>query len=186
MSKWKKIGIGAAALVVVLLLVIVTRPSTYHVERSTTISAPADVVFAHVVDFKKWKGWSPWDKLDPNMKTTFEGTQGTVGATYAWVGNGDVGEGKMTILAIDSNKKVDIKLQFIKPFEDQANNGFNFESAGKDTKVTWYMDGHNNFMGKAMCLVMDMDAMIGKDFEKGLADMKKVVEAAPAPAAATN
>jgi hypothetical protein len=184
MSKWKKIGIGAAALVVVLLLVIVTRPSTYHVERSTIISASTDVVFAQVADFKKWKGWSPWDQLDPNMKTTFEGTQGTVGATYAWVGNDKVGEGKMTVLAVDPNKHIDFKLEFIKPFEDLAKNGFNLEFVGKDTKVTWYMDGNHTFVSKAMCLVMDMDTMIGKDFEKGLTALKKVAEAAPAPAAA--
>lgn len=192
MSKWKKIGIGAAALVVVLLIVIATRPSTYHVERSATISAPPETVFAQVADFKKWDAWSPWSKLDPNMKTTFDGTQGTVGATYAWTGNDDVGEGKMTLTAVDPNKRVDIKLEFIKPFASTAQNGFKFEPAGKDTKVTWFMDGTNDFMGKAMCLVMDMDQMIGKDFEKGLADMKKVAEAAPAqapeavPAAAKN
>jgi hypothetical protein len=181
---WKKIGIGAAALVVVLLLVIVTRPSTYHVERSTIISATPEAVFAHVADFKKWDAWSPWHKLDPNMKATYEGTQGTVGASYAWIGNDDVGAGKMTIMAIEANKKVDIKLEFIKPFESKANNGFNFGHVGKDTKVTWSMDGNNDFLGKAMSLVMDMDAMIGKDFEKGLADMKRVVESVPAPAAA--
>jgi uncharacterized protein YndB with AHSA1/START domain len=186
MSKWKKIGIGAAALIVILLLVIVTRPDTYHVERSTTISASPEVVYAHVADFQKWDAWSPWSKLDPNMKTTFGGTQGTVGATYAWIGNDDVGEGKMTILAVEPNKRIDINLQFIKPFESAANNGFAFESTGKETKVTWAMDGKNDFMGKAMCMFMDMDKMIGKDFEKGLADMKTVAEAAPAPAAAAN
>ena len=184
MSKWKKVGIGAAALIVVLLIVIVTRPDTYHVERSATISATPEVVYAQVSDFHKWNAWSPWDKLDPKMKTTFEGTQGTVGASYAWVGNDDVGEGKMTLTTVDPNKRIEINLQFIKPFESSAKNGFSFESAGKETKVTWFMDGTNNFMSKAMCLVMDMDKMIGKDFEKGLADLKKVAESAPAPAAA--
>lgn len=184
MSKWKKIGIGAAAFIVLLLIVIVTRPDTYHVERSATISAAPEVVYAQVADFRKWEPWSPWAKLDPKMKTTFEGTAGTVGSTYAWDGNDDVGAGKMTVLAIDPNKRVDMELHFIRPFEDTAKNGFTFEGTGKETKVTWYMDGKNNFMSKAMCLVMDMDKMIGKDFEKGLAAMKTVAESAPAPAAA--
>jgi len=180
---WKKIGAGLAALLVVLLLVVATRPSTYHVERSTTISAPAEAVFAQIVDFKKWDAWSPWSKLDPNMKVTYDGTQGTVGASYAWSGNDDVGTGKMTMLAIDPGKRVDIKLEFQAPWESAAKNGFTLEPLGKDTKVTWLMDGNNDFMGKAMSLVMDMDKMIGNDFEKGLAQMKKVAEAAPDPAA---
>jgi len=181
---WKKIGIGAVALIVVLLIAISTRPDTYHVERSTTISAPPAVVYAQIADFHKWESWSPWDKMDPQMKRTYEGTQGTVGATYAWVGNDKVGAGKMTVAAIDPNKRLEIKLQFIKPFEDTAKNGFSLESAGNGTKVTWFMDGAHNFLSKAMCLVMDMDKRIGSDFEKGLADMKKVAETAPAPAAA--
>ena len=186
MSKWNKIGIGAAALIVVLLLVIITRPDTYHVERSTTISASPEVVYAQVADFHKWEAWSPWGKLDPNMKTNFGGTPGTVGSSYSWVGNDDVGEGKMTVLAVEPNKRVEINLQFIKPFESAAINAFALESSGKETKVTWLMDGKNNFISKAMTLFMNMDKMIGKDFEKGLADMKKVAEAAPAAPAAAN
>lgn len=181
---WKKVGIGAAALIVVLLIVIATRPDTYHVERSSTISAAPDVVYGHVADFHKWEAWSPWEKLDPAMKKTFDGKDGTVGASYAWNGNDKVGEGKMTILAVEANKRVEIDLHFIRPFDSSAKNSFAFEGAGKETKVTWSMDGKNNFISKAMCMFMDMDKEIGKDFEKGLADMKKVVETAPAPAAA--
>ena len=181
---WIKIGIGAAAVIVLLLIVIVTRPDTYHVERSTTISATPEVVYGHVADFHKWDAWSPWEKLDPQMKKTYEGTPGTVGASYTWSGNDDVGAGKMTILALEPNKRISINLQFIKPFESNPKNGFAFEGAGKETKVTWSMEGTNNFVGKAMSLFMDMDKMIGKDFEKGLADLKKVTESAPAPAAA--
>ncbi len=181
---WKKIGLGALAAIVVLLIVISTRPATYEVKRSTTISSGPEAVYAQVADFKNWKAWSPWDKLDPNQKTTYEGTQGTVGAGYTWNGNDDVGSGRMTVTAVDPNKRIDIKLEFIKPFESTAANGFLLEPAGKDTKVTWFMNGDNTFMGKAMSLFMNMDQMIGKDFEKGLADMKKVVESAPAQPAA--
>jgi len=184
MSKWKKIGIGVGAVIVLFLVFVATRPDTYHVERSTTISAAPDVVYGHVADFHKWDAWSPWEKLDTNMKKTFDGTQGTVGASYAWIGNDQVGEGKMTVLAVEPNKRIDVDLHFIKPFESSAKNGFVFAGTGKETKVTWSMDGTNNFMSKAMCLFMDMDKMIGKDFEKGLASLKTVAEAAPAPAAA--
>jgi hypothetical protein len=184
LALWKKIGIGFGVVIAVLLIAIVTRPAKYHVERSTTIAAPADVVYAQVSDFRKWEAWSPWAKLDPQMKTTYEGTQGAVGARYAWTGNDDVGSGHMTVAAVKPNESVEIKLEFIKPFASTTANGFKLEPAGKDTKITWHMDGDNDFVGKAFCLFMDMDAMIGKDFEKGLTDLKKVAEAAPkAPAA---
>jgi len=177
-----RVGLGLVAVIVVLLIVIATRPSTYRVERHATIAAPADVVFARVKDFRTWNAWSPWSKLDPNMKTKFDGTPGEVGAVYAWEGNDEVGSGRMTITAIKPNERVDIKLEFLKPWESQAENGFTVEPAGKDTKITWFMAGKNDFMGKAFSLFVDMDAMIGKDFESGLAALKKGVEdAATAP-----
>lgn len=181
---WKKVAAGFGAFVVILLIVVATRPDTYHVERSTTISAAPEAVYGNVADFHKWEAWSPWEKIDPKMKKTFDGTQGTVGASYAWEGDDKVGAGKMTILAVDPNKRIDIDLHFVRPFESSAKNGFTFASSGKETKVTWFMDGNNNFVSKFMCMFMNMDNLIGKDFEKGLADMKKVVESAPAPAAA--
>lgn len=181
---WKKIVGGLAALIVVFLIVVATRPDTYHVERSSTISAAPEAVYAYVADFRKWEAWSPWEKIDLKMKKTYEGTQGSVGASYAWEGNDEVGAGKMTVLTAEAGKRFEVDLHFIKPFESSAKNGFAFNSTGKETKVTWFMDGKNDFMGKAMCMFMDMDKMIGKDFEKGLADLKKVSESAPAPAAA--
>lgn len=183
-GKAKKIGIGVAVVIVAFLLVVVTRPDTYHVERTKMISATPEVVFGHVADFRKWDGWSPWDKLDPTMKKTYGGTQGAVGATYAWVGNDQAGTGDMTIAAVEPAKRVEIDLHFVKPFEDRSKTRFKFEPEGQGTKVTWAMDGNNNFISKAMCLFMDMDKMIGNDFEKGLDAMKQVAEAAPAPAAA--
>lgn len=181
---WKKIAGGVAALIVVFLIVVATRPDTYHVERSINISATPEAIYAQVSDFHKWEAWSPWDKMDPNMKRTFKGTQGTVGAGYGWVGNDQVGEGTMTVLTADAPKRFEVDLHFIKPFDSSAKNGFTFASTGKETKVTWSMDGTNNFISKAMCIFMDMDKMIGKDFEKGLAQLKQVSESAPAPAAA--
>ncbi|WP_153822957.1 SRPBCC family protein [Polyangium spumosum] len=177
-----RVGIGLGAVIVVLLVLILLQPSTYRVERHATVAAPVDVVFDQVEDFRKWGPWLPWAKLDPQMKTTFGGTQGAVGATYAWEGNDDVGSGRMTVTAIKPNERIDIELAFIEPFASKADNGFTVEAAGQETKITWFMAGTNDFMGKAFCLFMDMDAMIGKDFEKGLADLKRVAEeAAKAP-----
>jgi len=172
----KKIGIGLAVVIVALVAVIATRPATFHVERSTTISAPADIAYTQVADFHNWKGWSPWDKLDPNQKTTFTGTPGVVGSTYAWEGNDKVGAGKMTILAVKPNEEVQIKLDFLKPFESTSTTTFSFKPEGQGTKVTWSMAGDNNFAAKAMQLVMSMDSMIGKDFENGLTAMRTVSE----------
>ncbi|MDC0745857.1 SRPBCC family protein [Polyangium mundeleinium] len=173
-----RVGLGLAAVIVVFLIVVATRPSAYQVERHATIAAPVDLVFNRVKDFRTWEAWSPWAKLDPNMKTTFGGTQGEVGAVYEWEGNDDVGAGRMTIAAIKPNERLDIKLEFLKPFASKTDNGFKVEAAGNDTKITWFMSGENDFIGKMFCLFMDMDAMIGKDFENGLGNLKKVAEEA--------
>ncbi len=173
----KKILIGIGAIVVILLAVIATRPSIYHVDRSITITAPADVVFAQVVDFKNFGAWSPWDKLDPNMKKTFDGPERAVGASYTWVGNDEVGEGQMTITELRENEFVGQKLEFIKPFASVAESSFTLVAERENTTLTWAMDGKNDFLGKAFGLMMDMDKMIGADFEKGLASLKTIAEA---------
>jgi Polyketide cyclase / dehydrase and lipid transport len=182
----RKILIGVAGLIVLLLIVIVTRPSTFHVERSITMAAPPENAFAQVNDFHAWPAWSPWEKLDPQMKRTHEGSPAGVGAKYSWVGNDQVGEGRMTIEKSEKPSIVAIKLEFLKPFESTSTTTFTFAPTAQGCKVTWAMDGENNFMAKAASLFMDMDKMIGADFEKGLAAMKTAAEAAPkaAPAAA--
>jgi Polyketide cyclase / dehydrase and lipid transport len=178
----RKILIGVAVFIALLLVVIQTRPSTFHIERSTTMAAPPESAFAQVNDFHAWQAWSPWEKLDPQMKKTFDGPPAGVGAKYAWSGNDDVGEGRMTIVKSERPSTVGIKLEFLKPFESTSVTTFTFAPATQGSKVTWAMDGENNFVAKAMCLVMDMDKMIGPDFEKGLAAMKTAAEAAPKPA----
>jgi hypothetical protein len=180
----RKILIGVAVLIVLLVLVIVTRPSTFHIERSTTMAAPPESAFAQVNDLHAWSAWSPWEKLDPQMKKSFEGPPAGVGAKYAWVGNDQVGEGRMTIEKSEKPSTVGIKLEFLKPFESTSATTFTFAPAPQGSKVTWAMDGENNFMAKAFSLVMDMDKMIGPDFEKGLAAMKTAAETAPKPASA--
>jgi hypothetical protein len=169
----------ALVIVVVGLAVVITlQPATFSVTRTATIAAaPADV-FALVNDFHNWDAWSPWAKLDPAMKTTFAGSASGQGAVYSWVGNSDVGEGRMTITDSQPASRVNIKLEFIKPFASTADNLFEFAPAASGTTVTWTMSGDNNFLSKAFCLFMGgMDKMIGPDFDKGLAQMKAAAEA---------
>ena len=173
----RKILIGVAAVIVVFVVVVATRPAAFHIERSTSMAAPPDVVFAQVNDFHAWSAWSPWEKLDPQLKRSYEGATSGVGAVYAWTGNDKVGEGRMTIEK-SSPSLVAIKLEFIKPFTATNAATFTLAPAPDGTKVTWAMDGNNGFMAKAASMFMDMDKMVGDDFERGLAAMKTVAEAA--------
>lgn len=175
---FKKILIGIAVIIVVFLVVVAMQPADFRITRSTTIAAPADVVFAQVNDFHKWDAWSPWAKLDPAMKQTYEGTPAGVGAIYSWVGNQDVGEGRMTITQSRPGELVGIKLEFLKPFAQVNNTEFALKPDGNQTVVTWSMNGTNNFMAKGFGLFMNLDKMVGGDFEKGLAQMKLAAEAA--------
>lgn len=175
----RKILIGIAVVIVLFVLVVATRPSTFHIERSTTIAAPPESAFAPVNDFHAWGAWSPWEKIDPQMKRTFEGAPSGAGSIYAWAGNHEVGEGRMTIVKSDKPSHVAIKLEFFKPFAATNAATFTFVPVPEGTKVTWAMDGQNNFAGKAISLFMDMDKMIGDNFERGLADLKTVAESAP-------
>lgn len=171
----------AALLVIGLAIAIAMQPDTFHIERSATMAAPPDAVFAQVNDFHKWEAWSPWLKVDPNAKTTYEGPSQGEGAIYRWAGNAEVGEGSMTIVESRPPEYVRIRLEFKKPFEDTAVTKLTLKPDGDKTTVTWSMDGQNNFMSKAFgLLVMDMEAMIGGKYEEGLASMKQIVEAAPA------
>jgi hypothetical protein len=174
----KKILLVLAVAVVALVVVIATRPDTYHVERSLDVGAPATTVFATVGDLRTWGSWSPWDKRDPDMHKTFTPTTSGVGASYAWEGNKKVGKGKMTITDEQAPEHLVERLEFIEPFQSVAETSFSFEATGPaSTRVTWALDGKNNFVGKAFSLVMSMDKMIGGDFEDGLANLKRVAEA---------
>jgi carbon monoxide dehydrogenase subunit G len=167
-----------AAVIVLLVVVVATRPSDFRVTRSTTISAPPAVVFAQVNDFHNWDGWSPWARMDPEMKATYAGPAAGTGAVYSWVGNSKVGEGRMTIMESHPSDLIRIKLEFIKPFAATNTAEFTFQPQGNQTTVTWNMIGKKNFMIKAMGLVMNMDKTIGGQFDQGLAQMKSVAETA--------
>ena len=175
----KIILIALAVIIVLLVVIVVLQPSEFRVARSTTISAPPSAVFAQVNDFHKWETWNPWGKIDPAMKQTYEGAPAGIGAIYTWAGNNEVGEGRMTITESRPSDLIRIKLEFFKPFAGTNIAEFTFKPEGNQTAVTWSMEGKNNFMAKAIHLFMNMDKMIGGQFEKGLASMKSVVESAP-------
>ena len=138
--------------------------------------APAAAAHAQVNDFHNWQAWSPWEKVDPALKRSYEGPNAGTGAIYAWQGNKDVGEGRMTIVESRPGELVRIKLEFFKPFAATNTADFTFKPAGENTTVTWSMSGQNNFVSKAMCLFVNMDTMVGGMFERGLDQMKTVVE----------
>lgn len=172
----KKIGLGFVAVLALFLVVVATRPAAFSVSRSTQVSAPADVVYAHVADFHEWADWSPWDQLDPGMKKTYSGPPSGVGAKYEWAGNSEVGSGAMTIADAKPNESIGITLEFKEPFPANNRTEFTFAPAAGGTTVTWTMSGKNDFMGKAFSLFMNMDKMVGADFEKGLAALKTRAE----------
>lgn len=181
----KKVLVVLLVAVVACVGFVLTRPATFHVERSATIAAPAHVVFAQLEDFHRWPEWSPWEKLDPQLNRTFEGAASGVGASYHWVGNDKVGEGRMTITEAQSPQHLAIRLEFIKPWKSTNTTLFTLEPADGGTRVNWAMGGNHDFMGKAMSVFMNMDKLIGTDFEKGLANLNQVSEAAAASPSAT-
>jgi hypothetical protein len=185
----KKVLAVIAVLILAFVAFVATRPADFVYTRKVTIAAPPEVIFPIVNDFHNWQKWSPWDELDPKMARTYDGPASGQGATYAWKGNDQVGEGRMTIVESKPNDHVTIKLEFLKPFE--ATNSTTLSLVpGPSTEVTWKMEGKNGFMSKAAGVFMNMDEMIGKDFDKGLGKLKTIAEAeakkpaAPAPEAA--
>jgi hypothetical protein len=173
----KKIGLALGASFAILFIVIALQPADFRIGRSTTIAAPAPVVYGILSDFHAWDAWSPWSKLDPDMKKTWSGPPRGKGSSYAWEGNEQVGQGKMVITDVRENERVDMDLKFITPFEADNDVVFAIEPDAQGSKVTWTMSGKNGFMSKAFGLFMDVDGMVGKDFEKGLADLKRLAEA---------
>jgi len=177
----KFIGIGIAALVAVLLVIGLISSKDYNIHRDTVINAPVETVFKNVSTYENFKTWSPWQKLDSNMTSTIEGTDGTVGAKYSWKGNDNVGEGSMTITKLEENKSIEHLLSFIKPFESSCTTYMNLEAADGGTKVTWGMKGESGFVERIfMTLMGGMDKAVGKDYEKGLTQLKTVCESTPA------
>ena len=167
-----KIVVALAIVVVVLGAVVAMQPSEFHVVRSAVIPAPPAAVFAQINDLRNWEAWSPWEKIDPAAKKTFDGQRAGVGASFAWAGNYEVGEGRVTITESRAPARVGIRLDMLEPMAASNAVVFTLAPEGEGTRVTWSMVGRNGFMSKAIGLVMDMDKMVGGQFEKGLANLK--------------
>jgi uncharacterized protein YndB with AHSA1/START domain len=172
----KLIGIAVVVLVGGLLGYVATRPDSFRVQRSATIKAPPEKIFAHINDFQRWPAWSPYEKKDPAMKRTLSGAPSGKGAVYEWEGNKDIGQGRMEIVETASPSQITLKLDFLKPFEAHNIVDFTLEPRGDATEVTRAVHGPSPFMSKVMGIVMDVDKMIGQDFEAGLAALKSVSE----------
>lgn len=172
----KYILIGLAAIIVLFIVVAAMQPADFRITRSARMAAPPAAVFEQINDLHKWNAWSPWAKLDPHAKNTFEGPPTGVGASFAWAGNNEVGEGEMTITESKPAELVHMRLEFIKPFAATNLTKFTLVPEGGHTRVMWSMTGTNGFMGKCLSLVLNCEKMIGGQFEQGFANLKAIVE----------
>ncbi|MFA5898890.1 MAG: SRPBCC family protein [Hyphomicrobium sp.] len=160
---------------------VALQPDVLNVERQATIAAPPAAVFAQLNDLHKWESWSPWAKLDPNAKISFEGPAAGKDAVFIWSGNEKIGEGRMTIVDSRPDEYVDIMVAFTKPFEDTSSSTFELKPQAGKTLVTWRMRGEQNFLQKAFCVLMNGEEMLGGEMEKGLANLQAVAEAGATP-----
>lgn len=172
----KTIGVVLLAAIAIILGLAATKPDTYTVTRRIEIAAAPETIHPLVSDFRNWTAWSPWEGLDPSMRRTYSGAQSGVGAVYAWEGNDEVGAGRMEIVRMSAPRDIDIRLDFMRPFESANETRFEFEPRGGTTQVTWQMNGPMPFISKIMSVFVSMDSMIGPDFEKGLARIKALAE----------
>lgn len=163
------------ALIAGFAVYVALQPAEFKIVRTGKIAAPQDKVFEQVNDYHNWQHWSPWAKLDPNAKATFEGPQSGVGSAFSWAGNSEVGEGKMSIVASRPNDYIKMALDFLKPMQASNVAEFTFKPDGNGTEMTWTMSGTNNFIGRAMCLIFNVDKMVGGQFEQGFANLNAVL-----------
>jgi uncharacterized protein YndB with AHSA1/START domain len=170
------VGIALVVVIIAFLAYVASRPNDFRVHRTTTVNAPPDQIFPLINDFHQWEAWSPFDKRDPAMRRTYSGAAAGTGAVYEWLGNSQVGTGRMEIRETTPPEKVVIDLHFIKPFEGRNVAEFTMIRRDGATEVTWGMYGPLAFVPKAMGVFMPMDRMIGKDFDAGLANLKAVAE----------
>jgi len=172
----KTIALVVVAAIAALLIFAATRPDTFRVERTARIQAPAEKIFPLIDDFHRWGTWSPYEKLDPEMKRTFGGSASGKGATYAWDSKGKAGAGRMEIVESSPSSKIAINLDFTSPMEGHNLAEFTLQPQGDATMVTWSMQGKSPYAAKLMGIFFNMDQMIGKDFEAGLANLKTATE----------
>lgn len=170
-----KIAIVVAILITIVLIYAATKPNTFHVERTIDVKAPPEKLFALVNDFHQWEAWSPYNK-DPAMKKTFSGSASGKGAMYAWEGNKDVGRGEITITDTTPPKEIEMALHMIEPFEGRNHVVLSFVAKGDTTTVTWALEDQHTYLLKIISTFLNLDRMIGKDFEVGLARLKTAAE----------
>lgn len=170
-----KIAIAVIVIIALVLIYASTKPDTFHVERSINIKAAPEKIFALINDFHLWNDWTPYNK-DPAMKKTYSGNDRGVGAHYAWEGNKEVGKGEISITETTPPNKIVMDLHMIEPFEGHNVATFTLSAAGDSTKVTWSLDDKQKFIVKVIGIFMNMDKMIGGDFETGLARLKVTAE----------
>jgi hypothetical protein len=173
----KTILIATPLAVALLGFVIAIQPAAFRITRSAKLSASPAELFAQVNDFQRWRAWSPWEGLDPALKRHYSGNSTGPGAVYSWAGNGQVGEGRMTILESRPNDFIRIRLEFLKPLAATHTAEFDFKPEGDQTVVTWRMFGERKFLAKAFGLVMNFDTLLGEQFERGLKRLQSAVEA---------
>jgi uncharacterized protein YndB with AHSA1/START domain len=170
------LAIILAVAIAIVLILAATKPATFRIERSATINAPAERIFAVLSDFRQWTGWSPWEHKDPALKRNYSGAERGKGAIYGWEGNKDVGTGRMEILEANAPSRLAIKLDFFKPFEAHNTAEFTMLPQGGATNVHWVMHGPATFISKVMQVFINLDKMVGKDFETGLSNLKQLTE----------
>jgi uncharacterized protein YndB with AHSA1/START domain len=170
------IAVVLAVAIAIVLILAATKPDTFEVRRAATVKAPPEKIFAAISDFHQWGSWSPWENKDPAMQRSYGGAASGRGAVYAWEGNKNVGSGRMEILEASPPSKIVIKLDFLKPFEAHNTAEFTMLPQGNATSITWLMHGPASFMVKVMHVFINMDRMVGKDFEAGLANLKRLAE----------
>jgi Polyketide cyclase / dehydrase and lipid transport len=174
------IAVVLAIAIAIVLILAAAKPDTFSVERKIGVTAPPEKIFPLINDFRQWATWSPYENRDPAMKRSYGGAESGKGAVYAWEGNRNVGSGRMEILDSALPSKIVIKLDFFKPFEGHNTAEFTMLPQGDVTNPTtnlaWVMRGPAPFRSKMMQVFMNLDHMIGKDFEVGLANLKKLTE----------
>lgn len=175
----KKVLLGLVVIIAGIVIVAAFKSPDFRISRSATIAASQAAVFAQVNDLHKMNDWSPWLELDPTSKNSYSGAPAGVGAEFYWSGNNNVGEGRMTIVESNPNDLIRMKLEFMRPMKGVNTAEFTFVPEGKNTVVTWSMFGKSPLISRIMCLFMDMDKMVGGNFEKGLAKLKTIVENSP-------
>ena len=170
------VAVVLAIAIAIVLILAATKPDSFAVQRAAIVNAPPEKIFPLINDFRQWGSWSPYEHKDPAMKRTFSGAARGNGAVYAWEGDKNVGSGRMEILEAAAPSKIVIKLDFFSPFEAHNTAEFTMLPQGDETRVTWRMHGPAPFMARVMHVFINIDKMVGKDFEAGLANLKRLAE----------